>query len=124
MWLAIAFLCTIIGTVAALGSLGLPGLSGFVAELQIFAGSIATAPVVAVALVGILLMTAVMLRAVQRLFTGPVEGLSSDFDDVRAREWVPVAGLLALSLLIGLAPRFLLDVIEPAASTVASLVGR
>ena len=30
---------------AALGSLGLPGLSGFVAELQIFAGSIATVPV-------------------------------------------------------------------------------
>ncbi len=27
---------------AALGSLGLPGLSGFVAELQVFAGAIAT----------------------------------------------------------------------------------
>ncbi|CAN5120688.1 NuoM family protein [soil metagenome] len=109
---------------AALGSLGLPGLSGFVAELQIFAGSIATAPVVAVALVGILLMTAVMLRAVQGLFTGPVQGLSADFADVRVREWVPVAGLLALSVLIGLAPRFLLDVIEPASDVVASLVSR
>ena len=109
---------------AALGSLGLPGLSGFVAELQIFAGSIATAPAVAVALLGILLMTAVMLRAVQSLLTGPVEGLSSDFTDVRTREWVPVAGLLALSVLIGLAPSFLLDVIEPAAQSVAALVGR
>lgn len=106
---------------AALGSLGLPGLSGFIAELQIFAGSIATAPAVAIGLVGILLMT-VMLRAVQSLLTGPVQGLSSDFADVRAREWVPVVGLLALSVWIGLAPRFLLDVIEPAASTVATLV--
>jgi NADH-quinone oxidoreductase subunit M len=108
---------------AALGSLGLPGLSGFVAELQIFAGSIATAPAVAVALLGILLMTAVMLRAVQSLLTGPVEGLSQDFTDVRTRDWVPVAGLLALSVLIGLAPGFLLDVVEPAAQTVAALVG-
>ena len=109
---------------AALGSLGLPGLSGFVAELQIFAGSIATAPAVAVALLGILLMTAVMLRAVQSLLTGPVEGLSQDFTDVRTRDWVPVAGLLALSVLIGLAPGFLLDVVEPAAQSVAVLVGR
>ena len=108
---------------AALGSLGLPGLSGFVAELQIFAGSIATAPAVAVGLIGILLMTAVLLRAVQRLLTGPVAGLSKDFTDVRATEWVPVAGLLALSVLIGIAPRFLLDVVEPAAQSIATLVG-
>ena len=109
---------------AALGSLGLPGLSGFVAELQIFAGGIATAPVVAVALLGILLMTAVMLRAVQQLLTGPVHGLADQLADVRAREWAPIGGLLALSVLIGLAPRVLLDVIEPAGAVVASLVGR
>ncbi len=110
--------------IAALGSLGLPGLSGFVAELQIFAGSIATVPVAAVALVGIIVMTAVMLRAIQQLLTGPVHGLAEGFAEVRAREWVPIAALLVLSVLIGLAPRPLLDVIEPASSVVVSLVGR
>jgi NADH-quinone oxidoreductase subunit M len=110
--------------VAALGSLGLPGLSGFVAELQVFAGSIATVPVAAVGLLGILLMTAVLLRAVQRLLTGPVRGPAEGFGDLRPREVVPVAGLLTLSVLVGLVPRPLLDVIEPAAATVTSLVGR
>ncbi len=109
---------------AALGSLGLPGLSGFIAELQIFAGSIATAPVAAVGLIGILLMTAVLLRAAQRMLTGPAGELTRGFGDLRPREVVPLAGLLALSIAIGLLPRPLLDVIEPAASTVAGLVAR
>ena len=39
--------------VGAFASLGLPGLSGFIAEFQIFTGSIAAAPVTAIALVGI-----------------------------------------------------------------------
>ena len=109
---------------AAFGSLGLPGLSGFVAELQIFAGSIATAPVTAVALLGILLMTAALLRASQRMVTGPPGRLSEGFGDLRARETVPVAGLLALSVLLGLLPGPLLDVIEPAAAAVTAMVGR
>ena len=111
-------------SIAALGSLGLPGLSGFVAELQVFAGSIATTPLAAVGLVGILLMTAVMLRAVQQLLTGPVGGLSDGFPDVRARESAPVAGLLLLSVTVGVLPRPVLDLVEPAAAVVVSLVSR
>ena len=109
---------------AALGSLGLPGLSGFVAELQVFAGAVAVVPWSAVALLGILLMTAVLLRAVQQLLTGPVHGLAEGFADVRAREWVPVAALLLLAVVIGLAPRPLLDLLEPAAAAAAALVSR
>ncbi len=111
-------------TVAAFGSLGLPALSGFIAEFQIFAGSIATVPWSAVAVLGILITAALYLRALQRVFTGPTAGLSEGFADVTPREWAPVGLLLALSVLIGVLPRPLLDLIEPAASTVAQLVGR
>ncbi|QYJ05427.1 NADH-quinone oxidoreductase subunit M [Nocardioides panacisoli] len=110
--------------VAALGSFGLPGLSGFVAELQIFAGSIPVVPAVATGLLGILLMTAVLLRAVQQVLTGPVGALSEAFADVRPHEWLPVAVLLALSIGLGLAPQPFLDVVGPAADTVAELVAR
>ena len=111
-------------TIAAFGSLGLPALSGFIAEFQIFAGSIATVPVAAVAVLGILLTAALFLRALQRVFTGPIAGLSVGFADVTPREWVPVATLLAVSVFIGVLPRTLLDVIEPGAAVVADLVGR
>ncbi len=111
-------------TVAAFGSLGLPALSGFIAEFQIFAGSIATVPVTAVAVLGILVTAALFLRALQRLFTGATTGLSVGFADVAPREWAPVAVLLAVSVLIGVLPRTLLDVIEPGAAVLADLVGR
>ncbi|SDB80467.1 NADH dehydrogenase subunit M [Raineyella antarctica] len=110
--------------VGAFASLGLPGLSGFIAEFQVFTGSIAVAPVSAVALVGILVTAALFLRALQRVFTGPEAGHSAGFTDLRPAEAWAVGALLLLSLLIGVLPRPLLDVIEPAARTVAELVGR
>ena len=110
--------------VGAFASLGLPGLSGFIAEFQIFTGSIAAAPVTAVALVGILLTAALFLRALQRIFTGETRGRSGGFADLRPAEIWSVGPLLLLSLLIGLLPRPLLGVIEPAAEVVVELVGR
>jgi NADH-quinone oxidoreductase subunit M len=110
--------------VGAFASLGLPGLSGFIAEFQIFTGSIAAAPVTAVALLGILLTAGLFLRALQRMLTGETRGSSLRFDDLTAPELWSVGPLLALSLLIGVLPRPLLDVIEPAAAVVVQLVGR
>lgn len=111
-------------TIAAFGSLGLPALSGFIAEFQIFAGSIATVPVTAVAAIGILITAALFLRAIQQVLTGPTKNLSTTFTDVTARETIPVGLLLALSVLIGVLPGPLLNLIEPAAATVTQLVGR
>ena len=110
--------------VATFASLGLPGFSGFIAEFQIFTGSIAAAPVTALALLGILITAALFLRALQRIFTGETRGSSVGFGDLRASEVWSVGPLLFLSLVIGVFPRMLLDVIEPAAAVVVELVGR
>jgi NADH-quinone oxidoreductase subunit M len=110
--------------VAAFASLGLPGLSGFIAEFQIFTGSIAAAPVTAVALLGILLISAVFLWTLQRVFTGETRGPARGFADVRAHELWSIGPLLLLSAFVGLVPRPLLDVIEPAAQAVVAVLGR
>lgn len=110
--------------VAAFASLGLPGLSGFIAEFQIFAGSIAVAPITAIALPGILVTAALFLLALQRVFTGPTQGQSPGFADLRGQELWAVGPLLALSLLIGVLPQVLLGVIEPASAALVDLVGR
>ncbi len=110
--------------IGAFASLGLPGFSGFIAEFQIFTGSIAAAPVTAVALPGIVITAALFLRAFARVFTGDVAGRSAGFLDLRKPEWWPPATLLALSVVIGLLPRVLLDTVEPAADTLITLVGR
>ncbi|BBX15832.1 oxidoreductase [Mycolicibacterium duvalii] len=110
--------------VGAFASLGLPGFSGFIAEFQIFTGSIAAAPVTAVALPGIVITAALFLRAFQRVFTGAPQGRSAGFVDLRGSELWPVASLLTLSVVIGLLPRVLLDTIEPASDALIALVGR
>ncbi|RAV06913.1 NADH-quinone oxidoreductase subunit M [Mycolicibacterium sp. GF69] len=110
--------------VGAFASLGLPGFSGFIAEFQIFTGSIAAAPVTAVALPGILITAALFLRAFQRVFTGPTRGHSAGFADLRPSEIVSVATLLALTVAIGLFPRPLLALIEPGAGALIGLLGR
>ena len=110
--------------VGSFASLGLPGLSGFIAEFQIFTGSVAVAPVTAVALLGILVTAALFLRALQRIFTGETRGVSMGFTDLRPAELWSVGALLVLSVGIGVLPRLLLDLIEPAANAVSTLVGR
>ncbi|NEE02045.1 complex I subunit 4 family protein [Phytoactinopolyspora halotolerans] len=142
--------------VAAFGALGLPGLSGFIAEFQIFAGAIQAAPVPAIiAVSGIVITAGLFLLALQRLLTGdtaiparvPVragagarrfdDGDGDDGGEDRGRsenrtgpmpdlsrwEVGAVVPLLALSVLIGVAPRALLNVVEPAATTLASVFG-
>ena len=116
--------------VAAFASLGLPGFSGFVAEFQIFTGSLGAQPVAtAVAVLGILLTAALFLLAIQRILLGPLRtpggpGATTVFRDLRPYEIASVAPLLLLALVIGVAPRFLLDVIEPASRRVVELVAR
>ncbi|TSD93813.1 NADH-quinone oxidoreductase subunit M [Skermania sp. ID1734] len=111
--------------VAAFASLGLPGFSGFIAEFQIFTGSLQPAPVATVAaMFGILLTAALLLRAYQRIFLGKAQHGHSSITDFTASEAISIVPLMAASVAIGLFPRFLLDVIEPASRTLVLLVER
>jgi NADH-quinone oxidoreductase subunit M len=108
--------------VAAFASLGLPGFSGFIAEFQIFTGSLPGAPVAtAVAFLGILVTAALFLRAYQRLFLGPP---TTEVGDLTATETLSIAPLMVLAVVLGLFPRFLLDLVEPAARVLGTLVSR
>ncbi len=115
---------TAVFALGAFASLGLPGFTGFIAEFQVFAGSIAVAPVTAIALLGILITAGLFLRSLQLLFTGPIQGASTSFADLRPAELWSAGGLIALAVLFGVLPRPVLDVIEPASRTLVDLVGR
>ncbi len=118
--------------VAAFGSLGLPGLSAFIAEFQIFTGALQAAPVATViAVTGVVVTAGLFLSALQRLLSGELKvgvpsdaGASGPFRDLHGRETVAIVPLLALSIVIGLFPRALLEIIEPAAAALTSLVSR
>ncbi|HET8790520.1 MAG TPA: NADH-quinone oxidoreductase subunit M, partial [Modicisalibacter sp.] len=114
-------LLTGFSVLAAFASLGMPGLAGFVAEFQIFAGTFAVYPWLAViGIVGILITAALFLDLLRRLYFGSRPLHLAQFPDLNRAEW-GVLGVLALGIVvIGVAPRFLLTLIE-ASSTL--LVG-
>jgi len=98
---------------AAFASFGLPALAGFVAEFQIFAGTFAIYPwLAAIGLVGILITAALFLSMLQQIFFGELADQRQGFADLNRTEVGFLALLLALVVLIGIYPGWLLAMIE------------
>jgi NADH-quinone oxidoreductase subunit M len=99
--------------IAGLASLGLPGLSGFVAEMTVFVGAFQhTEPfyrVVTIVAVSSIVITAVyILRVVAILLLGPVKDPHFDhLPDAKWYEKVSVVALISSVAAIGLAPLWL-----------------
>jgi NADH-quinone oxidoreductase subunit M len=107
---------TAITVVAAFASLGLPGLAGFVAEFQIFTGTLSVYPWLAgIGLVGIVVTAALFLRMLQRLFLGPLPDRWTGWTDLSPVETTVLGVLIVLIIAIGVAPAWLLDLIDTAA---------
>lgn len=103
--------------IAAFASLGLPGLAGFVAEFQVFAGTLSIQPWLAVfGLIGIVVTAALFLRMLQKVFLGALPDRWRDWTDLSPVETVSLGTLLAMVVVIGVVPFWLLDVIDATAS--------
>jgi NADH-quinone oxidoreductase subunit M len=109
--------------IAGIASIGMPGFSGFVAELQILVGAWKVNPWwVAAAAVGIVVSVAYIWRAMQKAFFSDrlptaEEHPKTGWPDLAAITWPEVTGVVLLagvSLFVGVWPRILLDAIEPA----------
>jgi NADH-quinone oxidoreductase subunit M len=107
-----------------LGSLGLPGLSGFVSEFMVFLGAFPYYPVtVALAVLGVLFTAAYFLRMVQRMFLGPVAGHTEGLSEINFREIIAVAPLAVLMIAIGVYPALLSNLIQPTIANLVRLIG-
>jgi NADH-quinone oxidoreductase subunit M len=96
-------------------SLGLPGLAQFPAELQIFLGAFDVWPALAaLTVLGIVITAALFLLALQRAFMGDTPEPLRRLPDLRRRELVAVAPLVALFVALGVYPRLALDLIDSA----------
>lgn len=120
------FISTVLFLVG-LCSLGLPGLSGFAAEMTIFTGSWEHADmfhrIATIAACMSIVVTAVyILRAIGQVAMGP---LKTGFKGLHDAEWnerlaaiILIVGILA----IGLAPFWLNDLISPASETIMNKI--
>ena len=109
--------------IASMASMGLPGFSGFAAEFQVILGAWKAFPTLAVLTgVGILIGVAYTLRVMQKAFFGDAEEKEDHahhepMPPISPQEKLGAILLIAISLVIGLFPRLLLDIIVPSFDT-------
>ncbi|MFC9651818.1 MULTISPECIES: NADH-quinone oxidoreductase subunit M [unclassified Streptomyces] len=101
--------------IGGLATLSLPGLSPFVSEFLVLVGTFSRYPVIGIiATIGIVLAALYVLVLYQRTMTGPVKPEVRTMPDLRVRELVVVTPLIALLLFLGVYPKPLTEIVNPA----------
>jgi NADH-quinone oxidoreductase subunit M len=120
--------------VAFFASMGLPGFSGFIAEVMVFLGAFRSnslngvlhESLAIVATSGLILAAAYYLWTMQRMFFGPFHlkgGIPTEqIYDLTKREYIVLVPLAVLALFFGIFPQVLFDLIDPFATYLTSLV--
>jgi len=114
-----------------LASIALPGMNGFIGEFLILVGSFSSATLnharvfTAVAATGVILSAVYMLWMFQRVNYGPVTSdKNRGLRDLDAREWLVIAPICVVAILMGVLPGLFLKPMEPAVRrTVEEIVG-
>ena len=113
-------------TFAAIASIGMPGLSGFVGEfLSLLGAWVSVLPhwIVLVSAMGVLLGAAYLLWMIQRVVLGQPSYIIADCPDASVREVVVVAPLVVLIVAIGLDWSLLLRFTDPFSRVLAKVLG-
>lgn len=111
--------------VSAMATLSLPGLAPFISEFLVLLGTFNRYWLAAGFGVTALVLSAVyMLWLYQRVMTGPVATGNEKIGDLRARELIVVAPLIALLLVLGIYPKPVLDIINPAVENTMTTIGQ
>ncbi len=115
-------------------SLGLPGFSGFIAEILVFLGAFKSNSVngliheslAIVATIGLILGAAYYLWTIQRMFFGALSLrgtiTESSLTDLDRREYTMLIPLVLAAVLLGIFPQLLLNVITPYAKQFVDMV--
>jgi NADH-quinone oxidoreductase subunit M len=113
--------------IVGLCSLGLPGLSGFVAEMTVFMGSwentdafhrIATI----IACMSIVVTAVYILRAIGQVAMGPAKESFLQLTDAKWNERMAAAILLIGILAIGIIPGWLNDLLNPSSEIIINKI--
>lgn len=113
--------------IAGLCSLGLPGFSGFVAEMTVFMGSWQNADAfhriaTVIACMSIVVTAVYILRAIGQVAMGPIKETYTRLSDASWNEKLAAAILIIGIVAIGVAPFWLNDLIKPGAEIIMNKI--
>ncbi|MDE0826523.1 MAG: NADH-quinone oxidoreductase subunit M [Akkermansiaceae bacterium] len=116
---------------AAMASIGLPGLANFSGEIMVFLSGFKNwvpeeglSPVqwgTILALWGLVISAVYMLRAFRKIFQGPVVPTTENADDLNCCDRMPAVILAVALLVVGLYPNSLLNFLTPSEPTNAPI---
>jgi NADH-quinone oxidoreductase subunit M len=111
--------------ISGLSSLALPGMSSFVSEFLVLAGTFAVnQPAAIFATLGIVLAAVYILWMYQRMMTGmPPQEVTETVTEITPRELTAVVPLLVLLIALGFIPQVALNAINPAVKQTQEYVG-
>lgn len=109
---------------AVMSTIALPGLASFVGEFLVLLGTFSRYVVVAViASLGIVLAAAYGLRLYQKVATGPESPHVEGMRDLGGREVTSLVPVVLLTIVLGVFPAPVLDVVNPAVDRVMDTIG-
>jgi NADH-quinone oxidoreductase subunit M len=110
--------------IAGLATVSLPGLAPFVSEFLVLLGAYNRYWLAAtVGVVALVLSSIYILWLYQRVMTGPVAEGNERIRDLVPRELLVVAPLIALLLVLGIYPKPVLTIINPAVGNTMATIG-
>ena len=105
--------------IAGLASLGLPGLSGFIAEFMVFTGAFRTyLPLAILAVIGAALTAVYILRLLARTFMGEADERWGDLADASPLEMTVGGAFVMILIFVGVWPEPLMRVINVGVQTI------
>ena len=121
-WVAVAF------TVGGLVSMGMPGLSGFVAEFPIFMGVWKVQPLVAIiAAISIVITASYIIRVIGRVFFGAMPEHFEHGDhavgDVTVLDKVALGLICIIMIVVGVYPSVMVPLVQSGVKHILALVG-
>lgn len=107
----------------SLGSLGLPGLGGFISEFLVVRGAWPVFTwITVISMIGLFFTGAYILKGIKQVLHGPLnENWRGHLTEINARETFVIAPLMILMLAIGIWPSWILNVINWAVTTFYSI---
>jgi len=114
-------LFAVLMSLGLLASMGLPGLAQFVSEFHALVGAYERFGLYIIfATVGVLIAAAYSLRAIGKMFLGPLNPRWSALADLRGRELVAAAPLAVLMVALGFYPSLLIDLMDTTLTQMAA----
>ena len=111
--------------IGGLVSMGMPGLSGFIAEIPIYMGVWQVAPIVAIiSVISIVITAAYILLVVRRVFFGEMpKEFEGKIKDISIKDKIAIGLLSLVMIVIGLVPSLMVPLLETGVNHILAILG-